>query len=169
MDIAKVIAFIFSNFSLVMFDVAVIFIIIHRLRVKHLPESEIIFRWLSLIGLGCTGIYTFIMHAFFPAFTASHIGWITSPFQFEVAVANLAFGLLGICAYRASFGFRAATVLGSACWLWGAAAGHIYQIFKAHNYSVGNAGSWFWMDILLPLLMLLTLMQLKKAGKTFKQ
>jgi hypothetical protein len=158
------IAWLLANFSLSMFILAVIFIVIHRSVIKdRIAESEIVYRWVALFALGFTGIYAFIMHAFFPSFTAMAIGWLPSPFQFEVAVADLAFGLLGVLSFRASYGFRLATVIGGACSLWGDAILHICDILRHQNYTVGNAGPWLWMDILVPLVLIICIMKLKQT------
>lgn len=143
-----------SNFGLTMLCLAFIFIIIHLIISKgRISIYEIIYRWTALFALGFTGIYTFVLHAFFPEVTATSIGWAPSPFQYEVAMADLAFGLLGILSFRAHYSFRLATVIGAAFWLWGDATGHIYQIIENQNYASGNAGSWFWMDIIIPLIL----------------
>src|SRR4029077_21050720 len=42
-------------------------------------------------------------------------------------------------------------VVGPACFLWGAAAGHVYQMIAAHHFAPGNAGVIFYSDILVPL------------------
>jgi hypothetical protein len=52
---------------------------------------------------------------------------------------------------------RLAAIVGSACFLWGAAAGHAVQMVEAHNYAPGNAGVIFYSDILLPLIGLVLL------------
>lgn len=154
--------FILSNFALAMFALALIFIIFHRLiRGRNISFSEIVFRWTSLFALGFTGVYAFIMHIFFSQMTAHNIGWTSSPFQFEVGVADLAFGVLGIIAFKASFGFRAATAIGAAIWLWGDAVGHIIQVIQSQNFAPGNSGSWLWMDILVPLILLICVSKLK--------
>lgn len=156
------IAFVLSNFDLVMFDVAVIFIILHRILVgKRVPESEIVYRWVAVFALGFTAIYAFVMHVFFAKIAATTIGWQISPFQFEVGIANLAIGVLGILSFRASYGFRLATVIGATLWLWGDAIGHLYQLIKAQNYSIGNAGTWFWMDLIIPLILIICINKLK--------
>jgi hypothetical protein len=152
-----------ENFALTMFCVAVVFILFHRLIRRQLSEAEIVYRWMALFALGFTGIYTFIFHAFYPETTAAAIGWASSPFQYEVAMADLAFGVLGILSFNASYGFRLATVIGATCWLWGDAANHLYQMIKMHNYTVGNAGSWFWMDILVPLILIICLIKLRQT------
>ncbi|KTC66262.1 Uncharacterised protein (plasmid) [Legionella adelaidensis] len=151
----------FANLGLVLFICSLLFILIHRIINKRLLFSEIAYRWISLMPLGLTAIYAFIMHAFFPVFTAATIGWQDSPFQFEVAMANLAIGVIAILSFKASFDFRLATVIASTCWLWGDAVGHIYQMIVHQNFTIGNAGSWFWMDILVPLLLIISLFRLR--------
>jgi hypothetical protein len=89
-------------------------------------------------------------HVFFPETAARHIGWETSPFQTEVGMANLGFSALGFLAFRGGLGARAAAVVGSSCFLLGAAAGHIYQMAAAHNFEPGNAGVIFYTDLGLP-------------------
>lgn len=155
------IAWLLSNFGLAMFFLAAVFILLHRMIRRNVGEAEIVFRWVALFGLGLTGIYTFVMHAFYPEFTAATIGWRTSPFQFEVAMADLAFGVLGVLSFRASYGFRLATVIGSLFWLWGDAAGHMWQMIEANNYSLGNAESWLWVDLIIPLVLLLSILKMK--------
>ena len=164
--LAEWIALILSNFDLMMLGLAVVFIILHRLKVgHHLALAEISYRWLAFFALGCTGCYAAFMHAVFPVLAAAGIGWHTSPFQFEVAMANLAFGLLGICSSHASFNFRLATVVGASIWLWGDALGHLYQLMKYQNLSIGNAGSWLWVDLCLPLLLWTALSSLNQLRK----
>lgn len=150
-----------ANFSLCMFFLAVAFILVHRVLTWHLRISEIIFRWMVLLPLGFVSIYAFIMHVFFPVMAAETIGWAPSPFQYEVGIANLAFGILGILSFKASYSFRLATVISSACWLWGDAIGHIYQMMQHQNFSPGNAGSWFWLDVILPFILWFSLIRSK--------
>lgn len=155
----------FANFGLVMFILAAIFMLFHRIAISRISEAEIIYRWMALFALGFTGIYTFFMHVFFSAFTANQIGWQPSPFQFEVAMADLAIGVVGILSFNASFGFRLATVIAATIFLWGAAVGHLYQMIRFQNFAIGNAGSWFWMDIVVPLVLIVCLIKMKRARK----
>jgi hypothetical protein len=161
--VEQVITFGFVNFGLIMLFVAILFILIHIIATKQTSFVEISFRWITLFPLGLTAIYAFIMHAFFPEFAASNIGWANNPFQFEVAMANLGFGVIAILSFSASFGFRLATVIGNTCWLWGDAVGHIYQMLVNHNFTIGNAGSWLWMDILIPLLLICLIINKKRV------
>lgn len=152
-----------QNFSLVMFILAAIFMLIHRIAIGRISEAEIIYRWVALFALGFTCIYAFIMHAFFGEMAASIVGWQPSPFQFEVAMADLAIGVLGVLSFNASFSFRLATVIAATICLWGDAAGHVYQMIQAQNFTIGNAGSWFWMDIIIPLVLIISLIKMKKS------
>lgn len=165
MMLADWIPWILRDFAFFMFIIAILFVILHRLIKRNLSESEIVYRWVALFALGFTGIYGFILHAFFPDLAAANIGWTNSPFQLEVAVADLAFGVVGILSFNASYGFRLATVIVATICLWGDALGHIYQMVTHHNYSVGNAGSWFWMDIVIPLILIICIVNLKPRDR----
>lgn len=151
-----------TNFSLSMLILAFIIILLNALvkRAKT-PSSEVIYRWITLLPLGVTGVFAFVMHAIYPNMAAATIGWQTSPFQFEVAIADLGFGILGILAFYPCYGFRLASVIGAIIWLWGDAAGHIYQMIIHHNYSVGNAGSWFWLDLIIPIILIFCIIKLR--------
>lgn len=158
------ISFALSNFGLLMLVCAIFFMLLNRILTKgRVSEYEIIYRWLALFSLGFTGIYAFYMHAFQPDIAASTIGWANSPFQYEVAMADLGFGIIGLLSFNASYSFRLATVIGNTIWLWGDASGHIFQMLQNQNFSTGNAGSWFWLDVFIPLLLMICLSGLKRS------
>jgi hypothetical protein len=83
--------------------------------------------------------------------------WKTSPFQFEVGIADLALGLTACLAFWRSLEFKAWAVMVSFIALLGDAVGHIRQMLDAHNFAPGNAGVVFYMDIACPLLAVLLL------------
>ena len=112
---------------------------------------EVLFSYYLLFSIGINYLVNFILHVFFGEMIASFIGWANSPFQLEVGFASLGFAVVGFLAFRGSFGMRAAAVIGPSFFLLGAAGGHIYQMINAHNFAPGNAGTVFWMDIILPL------------------
>lgn len=112
---------------------------------------EKLLAWHVFFAIGIAYLYNFVCHVFFGRFTAAYIGWADSPFQFEVGTASLGFALVGFLAAFRSFDFRLAAVLGSAMFLLGAAAGHVWQMVTAHNFAPGNAGSIFYTDIAVPL------------------
>jgi hypothetical protein len=57
---------------------------------------------------------------------------------------------VGFLAFRGGFGLRTAAVVGPACFLLGAAAGHVYQMIAAHNFAPGNSGIILYTDIGIP-------------------
>jgi len=159
----QVLEFTLSNFGVSMLIIAAFFMLLHRLVTRRVSGAEIVYRWLALFVVGFTGIYAFVMHVFYPEISAQTIGWSVSPFQYEVGIADLGFGLIAVLSFNASFGFRLATVIGNVIWMWGDAIGHIYQMIIAHNYAIGNAGSWFWLDVLIPFFLILCIQRLSKG------
>ena len=113
---------------------------------------EALFAYFILFSVVINYLYNFVAHVFFSEATARFIGWADSPFQREVGFASLGFGIVGLLAFRGSFDLRMAAVVGPACFLLGAAGGHIIEIVRSHNLAPGNAGVILYTDILLPLI-----------------
>jgi hypothetical protein len=111
---------------------------------------EELFAWFLLFSIGVSFLYNFVVHVFFGDMAARFIGWEPSPFQAEVGMASLGYSAVGFLAFRGGFGLRAAAVVGAACFLLGAAAGHVYQMVVAHNFAPGNAGVVFYTDLGVP-------------------
>jgi hypothetical protein len=124
---------------------------------KRMAELYLFYLLLICVGLG--GLLGFLGHVFRANAVAGGIGWpAENPFQFEVGVANLAFGVLGILCTWYRRNFWLATGLGSSIFLLGAACGHIREIIVHHNYSPYNAGAVLYVgDILVPILILVLL------------
>jgi hypothetical protein len=153
-----------QNFGLTMLMLALVLFIVEWLIQKIRGRNnnyEILYHWIALLPLGFTALYAFVLHAFLPALAAGTIGWPVSPFQYEVAIANLSIGIIAICSTRQTYSFRLATVIASTIWLWGNAIGHMYQMYLNNNFSVGNAGTWFWLDVFIPILLILCLRRLR--------
>lgn len=138
----------------------VISLIKNRKMLSRRKVIEIILFYILFVNVGLSGLLSFYAHAFMADRVAISIGWATgSPFQFEVAVANLAFGVLGILCIRFRDGFWLATGVGYATFLFGAAYGHIRDMIVAGNYAVNNAGPMLYIgDIGMPALILLLLL-----------
>ena len=147
--IAHIIRFVISNYSLTFFVLGLVGAGI-AIAARRSPVSEALLAYYCLLAIGVCNLYNFVMHVFFAPLSAHFIGWTNSPFQYEVGFASLGFGVVGLLAFRRDFGLRLAAVLGPACFLWGAAGGHIYQMVAHHNFSPGNAGVVFWTDLLVP-------------------
>ena len=117
--------------------------------------AKILLLCLLVIGVGLGGIMAFIGHTVFASSTAASIGWPAgNPFQTEVAVANLAVGVLGVLCYWLRDNFWVATVIANSVFQLGAAVVHINQIVVAHNYQPDNAGIVLYTDILVPLILI---------------
>ena len=94
---------------------------------------------LFALGVAGSGIGAFISHLFFADVVAVSIGWPTgSPFQREMAFANLALGLLGIVAAGRRDGFREATVIAVTVLGVGASIVHVMDIVATGNLAPGN-------------------------------
>jgi hypothetical protein len=117
--------------------------------------AEIFLQWFLVVSVGLVSVVFFISHTVFADTTAASIGWPSgNPFQYEVAVANLTIGTLGILCYwiRGNF-WIAAVIAFSVQWL-GAAVVHIREIVVAANYAPNNAGLTFYLDILMPVILI---------------
>ena len=117
--------------------------------------AEIFLLWLLVIAVGILGILAFISHTVYADTTAASIGWPAgNPFQSEVAVANLAVGILGILCYWVRGNFWIATTIGFSVWWLGDAVVHIRSIVVEANYAPDNAGVTFYLDILVPVMLI---------------
>lgn len=103
--------------------------------------------------LGLYGILGFVEHLFFSEAVAALIGWPDSPFQYEVAYANLVFGVLGVWAFI-SFDrrFVLACLVGFTVWFGCDGLGHVYSLVAQGDRAPYNAGSTLYTDLLLPLM-----------------
>ena len=87
---AQTIGFVLRNPPAFLFILA---LIIAALASSRGSTAERFLSWVLLLPIGITGLWAGVTHVFFPEVAATHIGWQTSPFQFEVGVADLAVGL----------------------------------------------------------------------------
>jgi hypothetical protein len=119
------------------------------LRISEVAEALLSYHLLFAIGIN--NLINFVFHVFFGDIAAKFIGWENSPFQAEVGFASLGVGIAGVLAFKASLPFRFATLISPWFFSLGAAAGHIYQMIAAHNFSPGNVGLVLPIDILMPI------------------
>ena len=156
-----VIEFVLGNFTLTFFVLGLIASAIALWHARQTRSSAVIvealFSYFLLFSIAMANFYNFVLHVFFGKMTAAFIGWEDSPFQLEVGFASLGFAAIGLLAFKGSFDMRLAAVVGPACFLWGAAAGHVYQMIAAHNFAPGNAGPIMVTDFLTPIVVLVLL------------
>ena len=84
-----------------------------------------------------------ISHLFFGPGIARSIGWAPSPFQREVAFANLAFGVVGLMAVNYSTDFWLAVIVGSGIYRVGCGYGHIREMIEKRNFAINNTAILF--------------------------
>lgn len=118
---------------------------------------ETLLLYFLVFCVGLSGLFAFSGHIFMADKIAQSIGWPTgSPFQFEVGMADLAFGVLGILCIWIRKNFWLATAIGWAVFLFGDAYGHIHDAAINANNAVNNTGAVLWIgDIALPLIILI--------------
>src|SRR5215831_6105747 len=165
-----VIAFILGNFTLTFFVLGLLASAIALWRARP-PRTfalvvEALFSYFVLFSIGFSSLYNFVLHVFFGKLAAGFIGWEDSPFQLEVGFASLGFAVVGLLAFGGSFDLRLAAIVGPACFLWGAAGGHVYQMITAHNFAPGNAGIIFYSDLLVPIVGLIFLWLQHRAARS---
>ncbi len=103
-------------------------------------KLEVALIFLFGISVAANGITNFFAHFFLSDMVASFIGWEAgSPFQLEVAFANLAIGVMGIVATSRRDGYREATVLAVTIFSVGATVVHLMDIAATGNLAPGNS------------------------------
>jgi hypothetical protein len=155
-----VISFVLANVEIPLFIVAMFTTIakLQRAAARHEIVTFAYTFWGEVlfycVGLGL--IYVWYFHAFLASFTAPLIGWQPSPFEWELAWAQLGLALVAVLSLWRGYETRLAATLMFAVFSFGAAAQHIHFMTVAHDYAPGNAGLILWFgDLALPLLLLL--------------
>jgi hypothetical protein len=153
--IANSIAFVLGNLPAFLFVAALLIAALRPPRRWSTPERFL--SWILLLPVGVTGLWAAVFHLVFPSVAAELIGWQTSPFQFEVGMADLAIGATAVVSFWCSLPFKAAAVCAASIFLLGDAVGHVQQMLQAANFAPGNAGVPFFMDVLCPVLSIVLL------------
>jgi hypothetical protein len=110
--------------------------------------------YLLFFYVGVMGVFTAYAHVFRPVQTSASIGWSTSPYEYEVGMADLTVGVLGILCLWFRGNFWLATAIANAVWLLGDAVGHIRQEMLYNNHAANNSGIFLAAEIITPLLIL---------------
>jgi hypothetical protein len=111
--------------------------------------------YLIFFNIGVMGLLAFYAHLFMPDETAQRIGWaIGSPFQSEIGMANLSYGVLGVLAMWLRGRFWVATILGYSILLFGAFVVHMMQ-WAQGDVAPLNVGIFVWFnDLFVPIVLL---------------
>ncbi|WP_329454670.1 DUF6790 family protein [Streptomyces sp. NBC_01497] len=118
------------------------------------PAAEVWQRWWSFGALGIGSLWITISFLALPDGMADTIGFAHSPFQFEIAFANLGLAVLGFRAASAPPRERLTSGLAAAAFLWGAVIGHVHQWFANGDHAAGNTGGILANDLLIPAVMI---------------
>lgn len=156
-------------FTVVFVALAVVAATVHLLasserRSRQRIAEVFLLHWFS-VAIGLAGVFEFAGHTFLADRVAASIGWPAgNPFQQEVAIADLALGVLGILCIFIRGNFWLATTVAVTVMLWGDAAGHIVQIVRHGNHYAGNTGAILWTAILIPAVAIGLLIYRSRAG-----
>ena len=123
-----------------------------RSAIAAIAETYLIYLFLFYVGL--MGLLTAYAHVFRPAQTSASIGWAPSPYEYEVGMADLTVGVLGILCLWIGGNFWLATAIANAVWLLGDAVGHIRQLLLYNNHAPNNSGIFLATEIVMPLVVL---------------
>ena len=110
--------------------------------------------YLLFIYVGLMGVLTAYAHVFLPVQTSASIGWSPSPYEYEVGMADLTIGVLGILCLWLRGSFWLSTAVGNAVWLVGDAVGHVRQVILYNNHAANNSGIFLIVEIIMPLAIL---------------
>ncbi len=117
-----------------------------------------------MVGIGC--IWAFIGHVFLSNMVAATIGWPAgNPFQLEVGVANLSYGILALLCLKFRDNFLLATVIAASIFLLGAGIIHLTNIMQTGNLAPGNAGYALYIDIIIPIVLIALLVAYKITAR----
>ena len=134
-------------------------IIIHVAFMKQRSAKKIVgivLLYLLVISVGTGALIAGFMHVFNGPATAKMIGWLPgSPFQYEVGIADMAFGLICVLCIFFRGSFWLAAIIANSVFLLGAMAGHINSMIKSGNMAAYNIGpSIIIADLIMPLLLI---------------
>lgn len=152
--------------AVLFFVIALIFCFINLAyrRNWHCPQAaEVLLGYVLLFNMGIVGLLAAYAHVFMGPEIAAQIGWQPgSPFQFEIGMANLSYGVLGVLAFWIRGRFWDAAIIGWSILLLGCFVGHLIQYFAYNDAAPLNIGVYIWFnDLFLPLFALTTLYYLR--------
>lgn len=168
MEIAAVIRAVVQNFQIVLFVIAAI-VTVFKLRgsaAHHVVATPVYTLWGEMLfyTVGFGFLWAFYFHAFAQHIAAAEIGWTPSPFEWELAWAELGIAVIALLSLYRGYEMRLAVTLVFSIFAFGAAGQHINQILCCRNYTPGNAGLILWFgDIALPLFLLVLALMSRDA------
>ena len=135
-----------------------------RRRSNGKAAAETYLLYLLFFYVGLMGLLTAYAHVFRPAQTSASIGWSPSPYEYEVGMADLTVGVLGVLCLWIRGNFWLATAIANAVWLLGDAVGHIRQMLFYNNHAANNSGIFLATEIVMPLVVLGLALYCRRTG-----
>ncbi|WP_433656266.1 DUF6790 family protein [Nocardia sp. CA-128927] len=123
-------------------------------------------RWWAVVALGFGSLWMTFTFLTVPEVMATAIGFDSTPFQFEIAFANLGLAVMGFRAVSATARERITIGLGAGMFLWGALIGHVYQWFANGDHEPGNTGGVLVCDLLFPAVMIILARRSQRLSAT---
>lgn len=150
-----------------MLTLSMIAVVIHILLMKQRSAKkiiEIIILYLMVIAVGVGALVAGFMHVFNGPATAKMIGWAAgSPFQYEVGIADMAFGIIAVLCLFFRGSFWLAAIIANSFFLLGCMVGHIRSLSESGNLAAYNIGpNIIIMDLIVPLLLIILYIIYKK-------
>jgi hypothetical protein len=154
-------------FFLVMLILAVLTVLwkVYKYPETRTPKRiiEALILYLIFFVIGINSLWEFLGNVMYSDQVAEYMGWSTgSPFQIEVGMANLAFGILGVLCLWEQKDFWLATALGASIFLFGSGLVHLWQIIIRHNIAAGNAGAILYFELIFPIVLLVLMMTYRR-------
>lgn len=142
-----------------MLIVALLAIIIHVAFMKQRSAKKIVevtLLYLLVISIGAGALLAGFMHVFNGPATAKMIGWAPgSPFQYEVGVADMAFGLICVLCIFFRGSFWLAAIIANSFFLLGCMVGHVRSLAESGNLAAYNIGpNIIIVDLILPVVLI---------------
>jgi len=111
---------------------------------------------LLVLGLGVSGLWSFVGHTFMSETVSQSVGWAPSPFQRELAFYHLAIGVCGIACWWIQDHFWVAAAAIPSIFLYGAGWVHLVDFLEHGNVASANWGlSVLFGNFVLPTALLL--------------
>jgi hypothetical protein len=128
---------------------------VRRHRGRDTAAAHLLLNWLLFSALGLAGLVAVVAHTAFASESARGIGFPAgNPFQYEVAVANLAIAVLALIAFWAHGAFTTAAGLTGGIWLGGDAIVHTHELVVHGNDAPNNAGLFLIVEAIIAIALL---------------
>lgn len=142
-------------FALIVIVGSIVHLFMRRKSLTRSSVVDILSLYAFAVFVGLSGVFAGFGHLFNGPQIADQIGWgAGSPFQTEVGICNMAFGVLGFLALHFKGGFRDATAIGWSIFLIGAGVLHLQEAVQSGNLAPYNIGM-IAPDIIIALYLLL--------------